>query len=128
MTLEDYATKYVNGAKVEEKNGGGNDSEKQPEKIEVPKNVMWYDRCAFRCKTCDYTVWAESTMNAHIKRCPWLSKIGGKAEMEMSVRNVYKCKICDFAVTHKHGIIRGHLMRCHKMNLADYSEKYEAGQ
>ena len=44
------------------------------------------------------------------------------------IRNVYRCKICNFAVTHKRGTIAGHMKQRHKMNIIEYSAEYESGQ
>ena len=46
----------------------------------------------------------------------------------MVVRNVYRCKICDFALMHKRGTIDGHMRLRHKISLTDYSAQYESGQ
>ena len=65
-----------------------------------PENVIklkqfhkFLNRCCFRCKTCRYTLWDETAMNSHLRKCPWLAKTGQKrAESETVVRNVYRCK------------------------------------
>ena len=95
----------------------------------IVNQVIFFHRCCFRCKTCRYTLWDETAMNAHLRKCPWLSKTGQKkAESETVVRNVYRCKICDFAVTHKRGAIDGHVKKRHGINLISYSEQYECGE
>ena len=50
-----------------------------------------------------------------------------RPESETVVRNVYHCKICNFAVRHKRGTITGHLKKRHNVKLVDYSEKFESG-
>ena len=46
----------------------------------------------------------------------------------MIVRNLYRCKICNFALTHKRHAIDGHMRQRHKMSITDYSAQYESGQ
>ena len=87
------------------------------------------NRCCFRCKTCRWTLWDESAMNAHLRKCPWLGKTGQKrTESETVVRNVYRCKICNFASEHKRGSIDRHMRQRHKLSLIEYSAQYESGQ
>ena len=146
MTMEEYAARFVHGtegllsshfldaspssatasssAHVEQATG-----EEDAADVEVPKNVMWYNRCRFRCKTCRWSAWDESAMNSHLRKCPWLAQTGQKrAESEMVVRKIYRCKVCNFAVTHKRAAIDGHLKKRHSTNLVDYSAQYEYGE
>ena len=48
--------------------------------------------------------------------------------MQIIVRNVYRCKICNFALMHSRSRIDSHVKKHHKVTLAEYSAKYEAGQ
>ena len=46
----------------------------------------------------------------------------------MVVRNVYRCKICNFALAHKRGNIDRHMRQKHKITLTEYSAQCESGQ
>ena len=74
MTLEDYAEMYVS-------NGVLQMSIPEPidliEGMMTPKNIPWYDRCAYRCKSCTSIFWTVKGMREHIKKCN-----GGRAEKE----------------------------------------------
>ena len=46
----------------------------------------------------------------------------------MVVSNIYRCKICNFAMLQKRAAIDRHMIQKHKMKLIEYSAQYESGQ
>ena len=95
ITLEEYGEKYVAGSAssvgdpdvpVAEDDGA--------RKYRVPKNIAWFDRCAFKCRGCDSVVFSHNSMDPHAKKCPSLAQIGGKTRDKFVIveRVIHDCR------------------------------------
>ena len=117
VTLEDYGEKYVKDGIVKT---SAPDPLDQIKGMIAPKNIPWYDRCAYRCKSCLSIYWAAKDILDHIRKCN-----GGHAEKE-TVRNaIHKCKICGFKVLHEKSTLTSHIAKRHGTSLSDYGMKYQ---
>ena len=91
----------------------------------VPKNVAWYDRCAYKCKGCGLVVFSTSDQKTHCKKCPSLPEIGKvAANFEFAEQVIHDCRICGNKMTHERTAICNHL-RAHDISLSDYAVKYQ---
>ena len=116
MTLEDYAEKYVKNGIVPQS------APKTVDKIEgimPPKNIAWYDRCAYRCKECMAIFWIVKAINGHIKKCK-----DGKAEKEIVRTTIHVCNLCDYKVLHERSALASHIINRHNISMSDYAVKY----
>ena len=116
MTLEDYAERYVRDGVVE---SSAPEPIDQIEGIMTPKNIQWYDRCAYRCKSCMVIFWNVKSVNQHIKKCN-----EGHAEKETVRTSIHTCKICDKRVLHERSALGSHIVNKHGMSVSDYAVKF----
>ena len=60
----------------------------------VPKNIAWFDRCAFKCRGCDSVVFSHNSMEPHAKKCPSLAQISGKTRDKFVIveRVIHDCR------------------------------------
>ena len=126
ITLEEYGELYINGSgsnapQADVLISEDNESRKYP----VPKNIAWFDRCAFKCKGCDFIVFSSNGQEAHLKKCPSLAEIGKRAaNFELVERIIHDCRICGSKVQHDRNAITNHL-RSHDVKLSDYAVTYK---
>ena len=90
MTLEDYAVKFVKDGIVPQSAPQAID---KIEGLTTPKNMAWYDRCAYRCKECMTIFWTTDSISRHIKKCK-----DGQAERELVRSAIHTCNICGYKV------------------------------
>ena len=116
MTMEDYGDKYV-------KNGIVPLSSPEPiDKIEgmgIPKNIPWYDRCAYRCKHCQTIFWTTKSVHGHVKTCN-----NGQAEKEIVRCKIHVCNLCGYRVLQERSAITSHLVNRHNSSVTDYAVKF----
>ncbi len=122
-SIEDYEKRFVFGGEASEE-----PSQQQPENEMAPTDVEWYDRCLYKCKSCDYTSRRKSDINVHTtKKCPKAMAEGGpRAEdrMEMVRKVIMRCEECGEQVYHEYRSIFAHLKKKHGMSPYDYATKF----
>ena len=105
--------------------------EKQPlavfdPSLPPPKDVMWYDRCAWQCNSCVFWCWNEDLFKQHAGICVQENGNGQNVSKKKVVTNSYCCKICGYVVEHTYRRIHYHLKKSHSLSLPKYTKMYES--
>ena len=116
MTMEDYTDKYIQDGMVK---SSAPDPIDKIRGMTAPKNIPWYDKCAYRCKECMDIFWTVKSVNGHIKKCK-----DGKAEKEIVRNTIHTCNICEYKVLHERSALHSHIVNRHNISLSDYAIKY----
>ncbi len=93
------------------------------------KGEMWYNGCAYNCLGCNHIAWDRKNVSHHAKTCRAYGGVATKKPAERVgtlVENIYRCKICNFALRHDLTSIAEHLDHHHKLKIPDYAAVHEA--